>query len=116
MNSTAWRTLGAVLVAAAVGGAWALPAAADNAAIPLTLKNHQFEPPELEIPAGAEVRLLVTNADDTPAEFESHDLDVEKVIPGGQQAEIVVGPLEPGTYEFVDEFNEDTAKGRIVVK
>ena len=38
------------------------------------------------------------------------------MIGGGQEASFKIGPLEAGTYEFVGEFNEDTAKGVVVVK
>ena len=56
------------------------------------------------------------NEDATPEEFESHDLNREKVIAGKSKGIVVIGPLKPGTYSFVGEFHEDTAKGRIVVK
>jgi plastocyanin len=90
-------------------------AAAQDAYV-LTLKDHKFEPAQLEIPAGQEVTITVKNTDGTPEEFESETLDVEEVIGGGQEASFKIGPLEAGTYEFVGEFNEDTAKGVVVVK
>ena len=62
------------------------------------------------------VRLLVKNLDATPEEFESHDLKREKVIPGKSEATIIIGPLKPGTYKFVGEFHESTAKGSIIAK
>jgi plastocyanin len=80
----------------------------------LTIKDHKFEPAELTVPAGAEIKLVVKNLDATPEEFESETLDVEKVIPGGQDAEFMVGPLEAGEYEFIGEFNPATAKGKIL--
>jgi plastocyanin len=81
----------------------------------LTIKDHKFEPAELTIPAGAEIKLVVKNMDATPEEFESETLDLEKIIPGGQEAEFTIGPLEAGEYEFFGEFNMDTALGKIVV-
>jgi plastocyanin len=97
---------------AAVG--FALPALADD--VVLTLKDHKFDPAKLELPAGAEHKILVKNLDGTPEEFESESLDIEKVIAGGQEASFTVGPLDPGSYEFYGEFHEDTAQGQIVVK
>jgi hypothetical protein len=82
----------------------------------LVIKDHHFQPEELIVPAGEEIKLIIDNQDATPEEFESHDLQLEKIIPGGSSATLRVGPLEAGTYSFVGEFNEDTAKGRIVVK
>lgn len=92
------------------------PAAAEDATAALTIKNHRFEPAELTVPANKRVRLTVKNMDSTPEEFESHELSREKVIPGGAQAVILIGPLKPGTYKFYGEFHEDTAQGRIVAK
>jgi len=77
----------------------------------LTIKDHKFEPPTLTVPAGKRFILIVRNADDTPAEFESTGLGTEKVISGGREATIRVGPLKPGDYTFVDEYHQDTAKG-----
>lgn len=82
----------------------------------LTLKDHVFAPAELTLPAGQKIKLTVRNQDATPAEFESHDLKREKVIQGGREASITLGPLKPGSYTFFDEFHEDTAKGTITVK
>jgi plastocyanin len=95
-----------------VGG----PAVAADEGLALTIKDHRFEPAELAVPAGQKVKLLVTNRDATPEEFESHALDIEKVIPGGATATITIGPLDAGRYDFVGEFHEDSAKGAIVAK
>jgi plastocyanin len=82
----------------------------------LTIKDHRFEPAELQVPAGKKFRLLVKNLDATPEEFDSSDLRREKVIPGKSQATVLIGPLKPGTYKFVGEFHESTAKGTVVAK
>ena len=82
----------------------------------LTIKDHRFEPTELEVPAGKDLTLKVTNSDATAEEFESNDFDAEKVIPGSQTAVIKIGPLDPGRYEFYGEYHEDSAKGALVAK
>ena len=82
----------------------------------LTIKNHQFEPAEFEIPANTKVTLQVKNEDATPEEFESSTLHREKVVPAGKEVSIFVGPLKPGRYEFIGDFNRATARGAIVVK
>ena len=89
--------------------------AADVEAL-LVIKNHRFEPTELNVPADQRVRLTVHNQDSTPEEFESHALNREKVIPGGAKAVIFIGPLKPGRYEFFGEYNQASAKGAVVVK
>lgn len=82
----------------------------------LTLRNHQFEPAELVVPAGRKLRLQVVNADPTPEEFESHELNREKIIPGNSSGIVYVGPLDAGTYPFFGDFNPQTAQGRLIVK
>ncbi len=105
------KMLLAVLVSAT------LPAfAADMPEFKITIKDHRFEPAETRIPANQQVKLLVENLDATPEEFEGEDFDVEKVIPGNSQAAILVGPFEPGEYEFVGEFHEETAKGELIAE
>jgi heme/copper-type cytochrome/quinol oxidase subunit 2 len=95
----------------------AVPAAgADEAEFTLTLKDHHFTPAELTIPANTRVRFLVKNLDGSPAEFESDDFKIEKVVPAGREVRFSVGPLKPGTYEFHDEYHESESKSRLIVK
>lgn len=82
----------------------------------LTIKDHRFDPAQLEVPAGKKLKLVVKNLDPTPEEFESHDLKREKVIAGKGQATITLGPLKPGTYKFAGEYHESTAQGQLVAK
>jgi hypothetical protein len=80
-------------------------------AVTLTLKDHRFVPSEVSVPAGERFRIEVVNQDSTPAEFESADLRVEKiVVPGGRIA-VMAGPLKPGIYKFFDDYHPDTATG-----
>lgn len=82
----------------------------------LTIRDHRFEPAELRVPAGRKLMLRVENADLTPEEFESHELNREKVILGKTTATIYVGPLRPGRYPFFGEFNPQTARGTLVAE
>lgn len=111
------RALGSVtvLVVAIAPGGVETALAADPTFV-ITIKNHRFEPSVVTVPAGQRIRLVVKNRDATPEEFESHALKREKVIPGRSQGVILIGPLKPGSYPFVGEFHEKTAKGRIVAK
>ena len=109
------RLLRAALLALA-GGLALPPALAQPPSVELRIRNHLFEPAELTIPAHTKVRLVVHNLDPTPEEFESWELNREKVILGGQRAVIFVGPLPPGEYPFFGEFNPRTAQGRLLVR
>lgn len=82
----------------------------------LIIKDHQFAPARLEVPADKAIKLTVKNMDTSAEEFESHDLKREKVIQGNSEAQINIGPLKAGEYKFVGEFHEDSAHGVIVAK
>lgn len=84
--------------------------------VSLTIENHRFQPEELRAAAGIPFVLVITNKDATPEEFESHDLRIEKVIPGGKTLRLRMPALKPGTYPFVGEFHESTAKGRLIIE
>ena len=91
------------------------PAAAE--AMPeflLTLKGHRFDPAELQVPSGVRFQLSVRNADSTVAEFESTDLRVERIITAGRTTKLRLGPLEPGRYEFFEDFHSDVARGAVI--
>lgn len=99
---------------AAVGAA--APALAADDSFALSIQGHRFSPTDIEIPAGKKVTLIVKNLDATPEEFESTDLRREKVVSGGDEITVYIGPLRPGRYEFFGDFNPDTARGHIIVK
>jgi plastocyanin len=89
--------------------------AAENE-VALIIRDHQFVPAEVRVPAGQKIKLVVHNQDATPEEFESHELNREKVIAPGSKANIYIGPLNPGRYPFFGEFHEKTARGTVVAE
>jgi hypothetical protein len=84
--------------------------------VALVIKDHRFIPAEVRIPSGTKVKLIVHNQDATPEEFESFSLNREKVIAPGAKVSIYIGPLKPGQYPFIGEFNQATAKGVVVAE
>jgi plastocyanin len=93
----------------------AVPALADDPSFSIVLKNNQFVPSEVQIPAGVKVKLVVRNDNPTASEFESTQFHREKVVPPGQEISVFVGPLNPGSYEFFDDFHPET-RGHLIVK
>jgi plastocyanin len=93
----------------------AAPALADDPSFSIVLKNNQFVPSEVQIPAGVKVKLVVRNENSAVSEFESTQFHREKVVPPGQEITVFVGPLDPGSYEFFDDFHPET-RGHLVVK
>lgn len=115
---------GAVRLAAVLGllAAWAAPgvavpaAAADAQSVTVVIKDHRFEPAEIKVAAGKPTVLTIRNQDQTPEEFDSSALKVEKVVAGGAEVTVRLRPLEAGRYEFVGEYHEDTAKGAVIAE
>ena len=93
----------------------ALAFAADNE-VTIIIKDHRFNPAEVRVPAGQKVKLIVDNQDATPEEFESHELNREKIIAPKSKASIYIGPLKPGKYPFFGEFNQATAQGVVIAE
>jgi plastocyanin len=89
---------------------------AADAEFTLSIRNHQFEPAELRVPAGRRIKLTVVNRDPTPEEFESYELHREKLIPGNTSGIVYIGPLEPGRYPFFGDFHPKTTTGVVVAE
>ena len=93
----------------------ALAMAAD-AEIIVTIKDHQFTPAEIRIPAGKKIKLIIDNQDATAEEFESHELNREKIIAPKSKGSVYIGPLTAGKYPFFGEFNPATARGVVIAE
>ncbi|MGB4102079.1 MAG: cupredoxin domain-containing protein [Alphaproteobacteria bacterium] len=99
-----------------VGMALSVSPAVADATYSLVIKDHKFIPDVLKVKAGEKIRLTVRNEDPTAEEFESHDLQREKIIPPNGEIVVVLRPLKPGTYAFFGEFNPATAQGKIIAE
>ena len=104
------------MLAMVLGGLTGAALAADPVETKLTIENNRFSPEELKVRANTPFVIVVTNKDKTPEEFESKELKIEKVIPPGQTVKVRVRALKPGTYNFVGDYHQSTAKGRIVAE
>jgi len=82
----------------------------------LAIRDHKFDPAQLEVPAGAKIKLTIENQDVTPEEFESTELNREKVVVGKGTITVFLGPLDAGKYHFFGDFHQETAQGDVVVK
>lgn len=89
---------------------------AETSEFSLSIKDHKFSPATLEVPADTKVKLVIKNEDPSAEEFESFELNREKVIAGGATGVVFIGPLSAGKYPFFGEFNPDSARGEIVAK
>jgi heme/copper-type cytochrome/quinol oxidase subunit 2 len=95
----------------------AIASAADTPSeLALTLDQHRFSPEELRVKANTPFILVITNKDKEDEEFEISSLRIEQIVSGGKTLQLKMPALKPGTYKFVGEFHEKTAKGRIVAE
>lgn len=104
----AFLTLGVLVLAAS--------ALADDATIPLKLKNHRFTPAEIHVKANVVNIIVMANDDPTAEEFDSTALKVEKVVAGNSSGNVRIRPLAPGRYPFMGEYHSDTAQGVVVAE
>ena len=82
----------------------------------LVIKDHKFVPEELTLPADKKVRITIENQDPTAEEFESYDLNREKVVAAHGRITLFIGPLKAGTYKCFGDFHPQTAQGNIVAE
>lgn len=93
-----------------------LPARAEEPTFKIDIKDGVITPLELEVPANTRIRLEVTNSGASPAEFESVQLKKEKVIAAGNTSVMVIRTLDPGSYDFFDDFHIDLPHAKIIAK
>ena len=87
-----------------------------NSIVKTSIRKQRFVPDEIHIKAGEPVTLQILNEDPAPVEFESTDLNKEKMVLPGKLLEIQLKGLKPGTYEFFSDFGPKELRGRIIVE
>ena len=112
-NKIAIAALAAALVAIPV---LAESVQADQAPTELKFANGRFEPSTLTINANEPARLTVTNSGDSAIEFESFELNRERVVQPGQTITVKLPKLDPGEYHFFDDFHHEVAQGTITAR
>jgi plastocyanin len=109
------------LAAGAIGGLLGTAgltsmARADEAQTKLKFTQGHFEPATLKVPAGTPTKLTVINEGDSAIEFESFELNRERVVQPGQTITVKLPKLEPGQYHFFDDFHHEVAQGTITAE
>lgn len=93
-----------------------VPVQAGKPVVEIEIRDHLFWPSEVVVPANTKIKLMIYNRDPTSEEFESYELNREKVILGNRKGVIFIGPLLPGEYPFFGEFHPETAQGKVVAE
>jgi hypothetical protein len=82
----------------------------------IEFKDGTVNPSRLEVPANRRIVLELSNIGETPAEFESLELRKEKVLAPGSSSSLVIRTLDPGEYNFFDDFHPGSPPAVIVAK
>jgi hypothetical protein len=90
--------------------------AEDLPSFDLTLEGTTFTPSELHVPANKPFIIKFKNNNAGVAELEAKDFGIEKKAAGKSEVTVRVKGAAAGKYLFVDEFQEDVAKGQIVAE
>jgi|GEM_PF-5357112 len=93
----------------------AAKADADTVEYEIIYKDSEFKPFELVVAGDKKLKIIVKNDGLTPIEFESKQLNREKIIQPNREVVINLPPLKVGTYKYFNEFNAGQ-KGFITVK
>jgi hypothetical protein len=90
--------------------------AEDDPVFRIDFKDGVVTPTRLEVPANRRFSLDLHNLGATPAEFESRELRKEKVLAPGTNSVLVIRTLDPGEYDFFDDFHPGTPSAVLVAK
>lgn len=89
---------------------------ADEPTFRIEFSDGLITPLQLDVPANTRFRIELVNLGSTPVEFESLQLRKEKVIGPGNQAVMVIRRLDPGTYDFFDDFHLDAPHAVLIAR
>jgi hypothetical protein len=89
--------------------------AADEPTFAIEFKDGTVTPTRVEVPAKTRFKLELKNSGKTPAEFETRSPKWEKVLAPGTKSSLIIRTLDPGEYEFFDDFHPQ-AMGMLVAK
>ncbi len=106
-----------VAAAAIFAAVFACSAGADDeATFRIEFNDGQVTPQRLEVPANRRLELELVNKGQSPAEFESRELRKEKVLAPGATSVLVIRALDPGEYDFFDDFHPDAKPAVLVAR
>jgi uncharacterized cupredoxin-like copper-binding protein len=90
--------------------------AAEDPVFTLEFEDGKITPLRVEVPARTRFKIELHNKGKSAAEFEMEKPHKEKVLAPGAQSSVVFKTLDPGEYEFIDEFHPEAPKGVIVAR
>lgn len=110
------RRLGAACLLVSGLGLATGPAVADPPTFRIEFKDGVVTPTKLQVPASTRIILTLVNSGKSPAEFESVELHKEKVLAPGVTMAMAINTLDPGKYDFFDDFHPGTPSAVLIAK
>lgn len=89
---------------------------AEDPVFRIEFKDGVVMPRRLEVPAKRRFVLELHNLGKSPAEFESRELRKEKVLAPGATSTLAIRTLDPGEYDFFDDFHPEAPPAVLVAK
>ena len=89
---------------------------ADDAHQQIKYADGHFEPATFKVSAGTPIVLTVSNQATAPIEFESFELNRERVVQPGETITVKLPKLDPGQYHFFDDFHREVPQGTITAQ
>jgi hypothetical protein len=113
-----WRGAMVGLCAAVAAAVVAMPASAaeDMPTFSIEFKDGTIAPVRLEVPANRPFKIELHNTGDTPAEFESTELHLEKVLAPQSSSSLVIRRLSGGEHKFFDDFHPEAPQAVLIAK
>ncbi|TRZ66585.1 MAG: cupredoxin domain-containing protein [Rhodocyclaceae bacterium] len=102
-----------------LGLGWATDSRAQATELPtfqVVAKGGRLSPERIEVPAGKRIKITIKNEGPGPIEFESLNPRIEKVLAAGGTSFVILPPLKPGAYTFIDEFHAETGSMQLIAK
>jgi plastocyanin len=81
----------------------------------LTASDFKWEPNSLDLQAGSEVSVEVSNQGQTVHSFTFADADADQDIPAGEDATITFTAPDAGTYQFICKYHPNAMTGSVTV-
>lgn len=91
-------------------------ASAEKPVFTIKIVENRFVPDVVVVPANKKLKLIVINTGKSAEEFESFELNREKIVEAGKKITVFLPPLKPGEYPFFGDFHPETAQGKVVAK
>ena len=88
----------------------------ESPAITVIIRNHRFNPSEIDVPAGNDVVIEIRNEDASSEEFDLRALSFSTIVFGNDSETVRLLDVQKGRYPFFGDYHSGTAQGVLVAE